>query len=204
MGGALTLDKLDQLGLAKNTLVMFSSDNGPVVDDGYQDQAVENLGGHRPAGRYRGGKYSNFDGGTRVPLLARWPGQIRKDTRSEALVSQVDLLATMAALVGQPVPAGASPDGVNVLPALLGKSKTARTSVVEHAGVLSLVEGNWKVIEGGKGARVDRNTATELGNEPTPQLYDIKLDPGETTNRAAEYPEVMARMLGELGRIRGK
>ena len=197
------LDKLDQLGLAKNTLVMFSSDNGPVVDDGYQDQAVEKLNGHRPAGRYRGGKYSNFDGGTRIPLLARWPGQIRKDTRSEALVSQVDLLATMAALVGQPVPAGASPDGVNVLPALLGKSKTARTSVVEHAGVLSLVEGNWKVIEGGKGARVDRNTATELGNEPTPQLYDIKLDPGETTNRAAEYPEVVARMLGELGRIRG-
>ncbi|HXJ42620.1 MAG TPA: sulfatase/phosphatase domain-containing protein, partial [Bryobacteraceae bacterium] len=162
----------------------------------------EKLGSHRPAGRLRGGKYSNFDGGTRVPFIARWPGQIRKDTRSDALVSQVDFLATMAALTGQQVPANAGRDGVNVLPALLGKSKTARRSLVEHAGVLSLVEGNWKLIEGGKGPKVNPNTNTELGNDAAPQLYDIGLDPGETTNRAAEYPDVVEKMLAELKRIR--
>ena len=198
------LDKLDKLGLAKNTLVMFSSDNGPVVDDGYRDQAVERLGEHRPSGRFRGGKYSNFEAGTRVPFIARWPGKIRKDTRSDALISQVDLLSTMAALAGQPVPANAGRDGENVLPALLGKTRKARSSVVSHAGALSLIEGNWKLIEGGRGARVSAGTGTELGNNPAPQLYDIGLDPGETTNRAEEYPERVQAMLAELARIRQK
>ena len=80
---------------------MFSSDNGPVVDDGYKDEAVEKLGAHKPAGPLRGGKYSKFDGGTRVPMMARWPGHVKPDTQSAALISQVDLFASFATLTGE-------------------------------------------------------------------------------------------------------
>ncbi len=137
---------LDRNGLARDTIVMFSSDNGPVVDDGYRDQAVEKLGGHKPAGALRGGKYSKFDGGTRVPMMARWPGHIRADSVSSALISQVDLCASLAALTGQKLSGDTAPDSVNVLPALLGQSQTARQSLVEHNGTLALVEGDWKLI----------------------------------------------------------
>ena len=86
---------LRRLGRADNTLIIFTSDNGPVVDDGYQDGAVEELGDHRPAGPYRGGKYSNFEAGTRVPWIISWPGRIQPGV-SDALVSQVDLLRSLA------------------------------------------------------------------------------------------------------------
>src|SRR5262249_15913252 len=97
------LDALERLGLMRNTLVVLSSDNGPVVDDGYQDDAVTRLGGHEPAGPLRGGKYSLFEGGTRVPFLASWPARIKPGS-SDALVCQVDLLASLAALVGRSLP----------------------------------------------------------------------------------------------------
>ena len=93
------LATLDRLGLTRNTLVLFTSDNGPVVDDGYRDQAVEKLGDHTPAGPFRGGKYSTFEGGTRVPFVVRWPARVKPGV-SDALISQVDLLASFAALVG--------------------------------------------------------------------------------------------------------
>lgn len=130
---------LERRGLAKNTLLMFSSDNGPVVDDGYRDQAVERLGSHKPAGVYRGGKYSNFDAGTRVPWIVRWPARVKADQTSDAAISQVDLASTLAALTGQVVPAGAAPDSMNELGALLGESKTGRPWVIEHAGALSII-----------------------------------------------------------------
>ncbi len=101
------LEALDRLKLADNTLVIFTSDNGPVVDDGYSDDAVEKLGDHKPAGPYRGGKYSNFEGGTRVPFIVRWPGHVSAGT-SNALVCQIDLLASFAKLTGQALGADAS------------------------------------------------------------------------------------------------
>ncbi len=94
------LAALDRLGLARNTLVILTSDNGPVVDDGYQDDAAARLGRHTPGGALRGGKYSNFEAGTRVPFIVRWPGQV-KAGRSDALVSQVDFPASFAAFTGQ-------------------------------------------------------------------------------------------------------
>jgi arylsulfatase A-like enzyme len=194
---------LDRNRLTQETLVIFSSDNGPVVDDGYRDQAVEKLGAHKPAGRLRGGKYSIFDGGTRVPMVARWPGHIAADSVSAALISQVDLLASLSSLSGQKVPAGAAPDSRDVLPAILGRSKTARRSLVEHAGTLGLVEGNWKYIEPRKGPKVNPNTHTELGNDPAPQLYNLETDPGEAHNVAAEYPDRVKTMAAELERIKG-
>ncbi len=92
------LSALDENGLTANTLVVLTSDNGPVVDDGYRDESVEKLGDHKPAGPYRGGKYSRFEGGTRVPFIVRWPGRVKPGT-SKALVSQIDFVASFAALV---------------------------------------------------------------------------------------------------------
>ena len=196
------LKTLERNGLTDNTLVIFSSDNGPVVDDGYQDEAVEKLGSHKPAGSYRGGKYSNFDGGTRVPFIARWPGHIKPDSVSDALIGQVDLLSTFASLTKQTIPHEAGPDSLDVLPALLGKSKEGRKSLVEHADALSLIDGNWKVIEGSKAPKMNLNTHTELGNNPQPQLYNLAKDPGEQHDVAAEQPERVQRMLAELQQIR--
>jgi arylsulfatase A-like enzyme len=181
---------------------MFSSDNGPVLDDGYRDDAVEKQGDHKPAGPLRGGKYSNFDGGTRVPMIARWPGHIRPDSRSNALISQVDLLASLMALAGGKAAEGGGPDSVNVLPALLGESPTARRSLVEHADSLSLIEGDWKLIAPSNGPKINRNTNTELGNDPEPQLYDLSEDIGEKNNVAAQYPDRVRAMTAELDRIR--
>lgn len=195
------LDALDRLKLANDTIVIFTSDNGPVVDDGYQDQAVEKLGTHRPAGPWRGGKYSNFEAGTRVPFIVRWPARIKPGV-SNALVSQVDLFASLATLVKQPLETPAAPDSFDVLPALLGQSKTGRQFLVEQAGVLSLRDGRWKYIEPGKGPRMSTNTNTELGNDPSGQLYDLARDPGETTNLAARQPARANEMKQRLQQIR--
>jgi arylsulfatase A-like enzyme len=195
------LQTLEKQGLAHNTLLIVSSDNGPVVDDGYKDQAVEKLGTHRPAGIYRGGKYSNFDGGTRVPFLVKWPDHVKPGTTSDALVDQIDLLASLASLTHQPLSHDDAPDSLNILPALLGSSHTGRESLVEEAGSLSLVEGKWKAIRGDKKPAYDPYTRTELGNAPAPQLYDRTADPGEQRNIADAHPEIAKRMLTKLDQI---
>jgi arylsulfatase A-like enzyme len=195
------LAALDRLRLDRRTLVIFTSDNGPVVDDGYRDDAVEKLGTHRPAGPLRGGKYSNFEGGTRVPLILRWRGRIRPGV-SDALVSQVDLLASLAALTGQTLPAEAAPDSFNVLGALLGRQKRGREHLVEQAGALSLRLGEWKYIEPGAGAKLNRLTNTELGNDPGGQLYDLARDLGERRNLIAVHPDRAKEMAALLARIR--
>jgi arylsulfatase A-like enzyme len=195
------LKALDRNKLTDNTLVILTSDNGPVVDDGYRDDAVAKLGGHKPAGPWRGGKYSAFEGGTRVSFLVRWPGKVEPGV-SDALVCQVDFPATFAALTSQKLGAGDAPDSVNVLPALLGKSKTGRDHLVEHAGALSLRKGNWKLIEPGKGPRVSANTNTETGRLPQVQLYDLAADPGETKNLAADHPDRVKELRALLNAIR--
>ncbi|MCB1085804.1 MAG: arylsulfatase [Verrucomicrobiae bacterium] len=196
------LDTLDALGIADNTLVIFSSDNGPVVDDGYRDDAVEKLGEHKPAGPWRGGKYSNFEGGTRIPFMARWPAKIEAGQVSDALICQIDLPATLAALTGQSLGADDVPDSINVLPALLGESKTGRDHLIEHAGSLSLREGQWKYIEASKGPAVNKNTNTELGGVPTGSLYDLSSDPGETKNIITSDPDRAVKMAARLQSIR--
>lgn len=197
------LDALDRNGLSRNTLVMFSSDNGPVVDDGYKDDAVAKLGDHRPAGPLRGGKYSKFDGGTRVPLIARWPGRIKSDTQSAALFSQVDLYASLGALTGAKPATGAAPDSLDHAATLTGQDQKGRDWLVEHAGTLGLIEGNWKLIPPNTGQRVQVNTNTETGNDPQPQLYDLTTDVGEKNNVAAQHPDRVKSMSERLATIRG-
>ncbi len=195
------LDKLKALGLEKKTIVMFSSDNGPVVDDGYKDDAVAKLGGHKPAGPHRGGKYSNFEGGTRVPLLLRWPAKVKPGV-SPALVGQQDFLASFARLAGVALPAEAGPDSVDVLDALLGKDRKGRGHIVEHARALSYREGEWKMIEPSAGPRMNVATNTELGNAPGAQLYNVMSDRGETADVAAQHPERVKGMMASLEKIR--
>ena len=195
------LAALDRLKLTNDTLVIFTSDNGPVVDDGYQDEAAEKLGDHRPAGPFRGGKYSNFEGGTRVPFIVRWPARVKPGT-SDALVSQVDFLASFAPLLAQPL--ARMNDSENVMPALLGESKTGRTVLIEQAGVLSVRQSNWKYIAPGKGPRINQNTNIELGNDPEPQLYDLAVDPGEQKNVAAARPDKVKELGALLERIRSQ
>ena len=194
------LDTLDRLNLTRDTLFIFSSDNGPVVDDGYKDEAVEKLGDHKPAGPLRGGKYSAYDGGTRVPFLVRWPGQV-KPGLSSAPISQIDLLASLASLTGQKLPTDAAPDSFNVLPAVLGKSKKGRPHIVEHATALSLIAGNWKVIEPHSGQKRNQ-TGNETGNDPAPQLFDLRTDLAEQHNVAAEHPGKARELLAMLEKIR--
>lgn len=193
------LETLDRLELAADTLVVFTSDNGPVVDDGYRDEAAERLGDHKPAGPWRGGKYSAFEGGTRVPFLVRWPKRVTPGV-SDALVSQIDFRASWAALVGAPI---ADPkDSQNVLAALLGTSPTGRESHVASAGVLSLRAGHWKYIAPGKGPKRNANTNSELGNDPVGQLYDLVTDPAERRNLAATRPEQVNALADQLEKIR--
>jgi arylsulfatase A-like enzyme len=195
------LDALDRLGLTSNTLVIVTSDNGPVIDDGYQDDAVAKLGGHRPSGPFRGGKYSHFEAGTRVPFVVRWPAGVKRG-ESDALVSQVDLLASLAAWVGQKLAPADAPDSIDLMDAFLGRSRTGRDHLVEQAGGLALRVGQWKYIEPSKRPKVNANTNTELGNDSVPQLYDLQADPGETKNVADQHSARVAEMAALLEKIR--
>jgi arylsulfatase A-like enzyme len=187
------LKALDETGLAENTLVVLSSDNGPVVDDGYRDDSVAKLGSHKPAGPFRGGKYSKFEGGTRVPFLVRWPGKVKPGT-SKALVSQVDFIASLAALTGSPDPIPANLDTRNHLPALIGEDPVGRSTLIEHASGLAVRQGKWKFIPPSNGPSKNVPTNSELANAPAPQLYDLDADPGETKNVADDHPEIVARL----------
>lgn len=197
------LKTLDRLSLTRDTLVLFTSDNGPVIDDGYRDDAVVLLGRHRPAGPLRGGKYSKFEGGTRVPFIVRFPGRVEPGV-SDALVSQVDLLASFAAWLGQPLARGDAPDSEDVMAALLGASRAGRQTLVEQAGGLALREGTWKYIDPSGGPAIHEETKTELGNARVAQLYDLATDLGEARNLAAVHPDRVRRMQDRLRQIQAR
>jgi len=140
---------LDEMGLTENTLIILSSDNGPVVDDGYADRAVELLGDHKPAGPLRGNKYSAFEGGTRIPAIVHWPKEIKQAAVSDALVSQIDWFASLASLTNSRLPEGSAPDSYDYLDTWIGKSKEDRPWVIEQAlnKALSVRTKDWKYIE---------------------------------------------------------
>ncbi|RRB07252.1 sulfatase family protein [Larkinella rosea] len=196
---------LDRLGLKDKTMVIISSDNGPVVDDGYKDDAVAKLDGHKPAGPLRGGKYSAFDAGTRVPFILRWPGKVKAGT-SDAVLSQVDLLASLAALTGQKLSKTEATDSFNTIDSFLGKDKKGRDFVIEHAlnNTLSIIKGNWKYIEPSQGPALQKATNTETGYNSQPQLYDLKTDLGETKNLAAQNSQILAELAALLKSEREK
>ena len=158
---------------ATNTLVIFTSDNGPVVDDGYRDEAVAKLGSHKPAGPLRGGKYSNFEGGTRVPFVVRWPARVKPgDVERRSSPRWTSSPPSPGCSASRWLPA-TRPDSHDVMAALLGTSPPAARRSSSRRGALSLRQGTWKYIEPNERPAVNSNTNTELGNASVPQLYDL-------------------------------
>jgi arylsulfatase A-like enzyme len=192
---------IDSLKLSDKTIIIVTSDNGPVVDDGYEDQAVELLNGHTPAGPLRGGKYSLFDGGTRVVFIVRWNRNVIPGV-SSALVSQIDLMSSFASLTRQTLSADDGPDSFNQIDAMLGKSGKGRDWVVGHSGRLSIIKGDWKYIEPGPGVKLQVNTNTETGNDPEVQLFNLKTDLGEKYNVASQNPVIVKGLTELLLKIR--
>lgn len=188
-------------GLLESTLIVFSSDNGPVVDDGYKDGAVEKLGDHKPAGPLRGGKYSLYDAGTRVPFITYWKGHIEPGT-SDALISQLDLLTSLANLVGSDKKGG---DSKNLLDAFLGKSKEGRDQIVlEATGRTAFRKGDWAMIPPYDGRAVNQYVNIELGNDREYQLYNLKDDIGQQKNMAKSDPGKLEEMITAYHEIRGE
>jgi arylsulfatase A-like enzyme len=218
------LDALDRLKLAENTLVIITSDNGGILDNNGPDRA-HGMGpppgnnGHRFNGVLRGTKGTVWEGGTRLPLITRWPGRIQPGV-SDALACQVDMLASFAALTGQKLAEEDGPDSFNVLPALLGEKtdKPCREYLAEQnneGSEIALRYGTWKLIPAGK--RQNPNSKTKVleveenpfetiliselpGNEA--QLYNLADDLSEKKNVAAEHPEIVASMLEKLKEIK--
>ena len=193
---------LENLGLASNTLIVFSSDNGPILNDGYEDQAVELLGEHKPAGPFRGSKYSILEAGTRMPTIVYWPGTVKAGVNS-ALVSQVDLFASFAKLVGQEISAGNAPDSQDHLDAWLGRSEKGREFLIEEAHTLALRMGNWKYISPKSDGIPDWLIKKEIesGLSESVQLYNLETDIKEAQNLARQNPHIVYQMAEVLDRI---
>lgn len=197
---------LDRLNLTKNTMVIFSSDNGPVLFDGYHDRSVEDLNGHAPTDGLRGWKYLTYEGGCRVPFIVRWPDQI-KPRVSEQMISLVDCYATLAKIVGADFPKRIAPDSMDLSDVVLGKSEqNIRTHTVLHGvGGLALRDGDWKYIPattltGGIGSGA--NAADErfaAANIPEPLLFNLASDPNEKTNVHSQFPEKAKELSEKLG-----
>lgn len=199
------LKTLDDLGIADNTIIILSSDNGPVVDDGYADEAVAKLGSHRPTGPLRGNKYSAFEGGTRIPAIVRWPKEIHKAAVSDALVSQIDWFASFASLLQVRLPKGAAIDSRNHLDTWLGKDNADRPWVIEQAlnHALSVRTKEWKYIEPSRGEAIMERESVETGYLMKPQLYHVASD-YEQKNVAKENPEIVYELQSILKDVRDK
>lgn len=195
---------LEKNKMLENTLIIFSSDNGQVIDDGYKDEAVEKLGNHKPGGDFRGGKYSAFEAGTRVPFIVSWKGTIAAGKTSNALFSQVDLYASLARLVNTLVENDMAPDSKDYLQTLINRKPISREYLIEQSlnSTLSIIRDNWKYIEPSNGQAMNKNTNTELGNLKTPQLYNLNNDIGEKNNLADQYPDIVKELKELLEKVR--
>ena len=198
---------LDRLELSKKTLVIFCSDNGPVMDDGYEDGAIEKLGSHRAAGIFTGGKYSVYEGGTRTPLITRWTGKVSPGI-SDKVVCTIDFAASLAALTNQSLADESCVDSLNVLDALLGTADAVgRDHLVQqdngNTDSFGLRSGDWKLHHYGKKVTKNRNVTKRLRriNVPKYQLFNLKDDPAESTNVIADHPEVAAQLKAQLEKI---
>lgn len=198
------MDALDRFNLAGNTLVIFTSDNGPLFFDGYVDHSEEEAKGHQPAGILRGGKYNVFEGGTRVPFIASWPGKIAPAV-SDNMLCLTDLMATCGALANQKLPDRCGIDSLDQSSVLLGKeTRSIRKTVIQQgiSGAIGIRDGDWKLIpanqtagSGGMGSGADPNDprfAAAIVHET--QLFNLAEDPSEKTNLAAKHQDKVAEL----------
>ena len=217
--------KLDELKLTEKTLFIFTSDNGGVMDDGYEDVGSFDYNPNTPLNGHKG---NILEGGHRVPFIARWPGKIKPGTESAALIAHLDMPATFAALTGVKIPDGGCRDSINVLPVILGETqKSPRETFVAHNGGVNgpfgFRAGNWKLNtassgpgandprRGGAQPKAERRNDAPIGNNVKPaqpggnaQLFDLSTDLGETKNLAKEKPEKLKEMQELLAKIRGQ
>ena len=210
------MQTLERNGIADETMIVFSSDNGPVLNDGYDDEAVTRIGNHRPAGHFRSGKYSIYDGGLKVPMIVHWPRGAARGVDSAALIDHVDLFASLAAITGQRLPSASAVDSFDLSATLLGRSEAGRPFLVEDTStinaeqatlqthgdsIFALVEGNWKLVASHADAASFHGN--EIGSTATPQLFDVARDPGETVNLVDRFPQRAAAMQERLRAIVG-
>ena len=187
------INALEQHGLKDNTIVIFSSDNGPVYDDGYEDGTTvrtstkESDRGHDGSGPYRGGKYQIYEGGTRIPFIVRWPGHVKADTKSSAMVNQIDFIASFAEMLDIELAEDQAIDSRSTLDALLGKSTTGQTVMIEEARGLGLRRGQWKYVQG--------------NNKKPAELYNLDSDIGEQNNVAKENTGIAREMKALLQKL---
>ncbi|MEX0288292.1 MAG: arylsulfatase [Flavobacteriaceae bacterium] len=192
---------LEDEGVLENTLIILSSDNGPVLNDGYFDEAVEKIGNHKPKGPLRGGKYSLFEAGTRVPFITYWKGQINQGV-SDAIVSQLDLFSSLAALVGSDEK---TKDSKELLDVFLGKHEKGRDElVIEATSRTAFRKGDWAMIPPYDGAAVNTQVNIELGNANSYQLYNLKEDLEQQNNLAEVHPDKLEEMIKAFEAIRGE
>jgi len=194
------IKSMETEGLLENTLIILSSDNGPVLNDGYFDDAVEKLGDHKPAGKLRGGKYSLYEAGTRVPFISYWKGEIEPKV-SDAIICQMDLFASLAKLTGSEL---SVQDSENMLDVLMGKSDEGRDDlVIEAISRTAYRKGDWIMIPPYKGAPVNTEVNIELGASMDYQLYNLSEDISQQNNLASTHPEKLREMLNDFEKIRG-
>ncbi len=202
------LSTLERLGVADNTLVIFTSDNGPETTTVIHMRADHDHDGARP---WRGVKRDQWEGGHRVPFIVRWPGKVKPDTTSTQLTSLTDVMATIAAVVGCELPENAAEDSFDMLPAFLGQSdKPIRPYILQQAfggsRNLSIRSGNWKYLDhtGSGGNNYENNpelkpfALPEAAPDAPGQLYDLETDPGEKTNLYFEKPEIVQSLKTQL------
>ncbi len=199
------MKKLKAEGLDKNTMIIFSSDNGPILNDGYLDNAVEMLGTHKPAGIYTGTKYSIYEGGNRMPTFVYWKGTV-KPKRSNALLSQIDLYASLAALLKQEIPKGDAPDSQNFIDSWLGKSDKGKDFMLEEGYTYAIRKGDWKYIKPTKSKGQDfmKNKQIDSGHREEKRLFNLKIDIKETKNIATENPDILMELEQKLEEIISK
>ncbi|MHC4993929.1 MAG: sulfatase family protein [Planctomycetota bacterium] len=196
------LKTLDRLKLAENTIVVFTADNG--AENTWQ-RRIEDYN-HYSSGIFRGGKRDIYEGGHRVPFVVRWPAVIKKGRKVHDPVSQTDLLATMADIVGEKIPTDQAEDSFSLLPAFKGDgyAKPLRGPVIHHSasGHFAIRSGQWKLnMFRGSGGSLAPKFVTPKGNQPPMELYDMAKDPGEHHNKYAKHPDVVKRLTGEITQI---
>jgi arylsulfatase A-like enzyme len=192
---------LEAEGLLENTLIILSSDNGPVLNDGYYDDAVEKLGDHTPAGILRGGKYSLFEAGTKVPFMAYWKGKIFPNV-SNKIISQIDILNSLSKIVGSDYQ---SSDGKDLSELILNNEGEGRKELILEATTRTAYRnGDWTMIPPYNGPAINKNVNIEYGNSLEFQLYNLKNDPSQQNNLAKSQPEKLKEMLSNFVKIRGE
>ena len=179
---AKVMDRVESLGIEENTIIMFASDNGPMVEGGYRYEY------HNSNGIYRGGKRDMYEGGIHTPFIVKWPGTIAPGQTSDHITAFWDFLPTACELAGVEIPDWT--DGISIVPTLVGKPNVQKTHKYLYWEFYG--KGGKQAVRAGKWKGVRLNVSKDR-NGPI-ELYNLDVDPSETNNIADEHPEVVSML----------